>query len=157
MCFLAAAAASPPPPLLWQTQMCICVLCARLITKRLREEHNQSRMKRQRQTETGSVSKLEQIRDFIQTNFVPECDSAAADLLLSQDNDLYPAICEQTGGTEPAGRGECVNTQHRDATWHYPHKVIIVINKWGESKHNICTLSRRDKSKKYTYKLMKIH
>lgn len=51
------------------------------------------------ETEMGSVSKLKQIRDLIETNFLPEGNSAATDILCSLDNGPYPGIFEQTGDT----------------------------------------------------------
>lgn len=92
------------------------------------QRHDQSKIKRRTQTERGSVSKLRQIRDLIQTNFVPEGNSAATDGRPSLDNGPHPGTSEQTGGTQPAGQGERENTQHRDAIWNSPHRVIIIRN-----------------------------
>lgn len=58
-----------------------------------------AKIKRDRQIERGSVSKQRQIRDLIQTHFVPECNSAATDVLHSLNNGPHPGISEQTGGT----------------------------------------------------------
>lgn len=61
------------------------------------QSHDESKIKRQ--AERGSVSKLRQITDVIQTNFVPEGNSAATDVLRSLDNGPHPGRSEQTGGT----------------------------------------------------------
>ena len=76
-----------------------------------REEHtSEAQSEQDKETDCdweGSVSKLRQIRDLIQSNFVPEGNSAATDILLSLslslslslDNGPHPGISEQTGGT----------------------------------------------------------
>lgn len=63
------------------------------------QRHDQSKIKTQGQTERGSISKLRQIRDLIQTNFVPEGNSAATDVRHSLDNGPHPGMSEQPGGT----------------------------------------------------------
>lgn len=74
--------------------------------KRRREEEHTSEAQSEQDKETdcdweASVSKLRQIRDLIQSNFVPEGNSAATDILrsLSLDNGPHPGTSEQTGGT----------------------------------------------------------
>lgn len=89
--------------LLWQTQVCVCLIYKK---KRRREEEHTSEAQSEQDKETDcdweeSVSKLRQIRDLIQSNFVPEGNSAATDILrsLSLDNGPHPGTSEQTGGT----------------------------------------------------------
>lgn len=52
---------------------------------------------RDRQIETGAVSKQLQTGDLVQSDFEPECDSADTDELDCLDNGAYPGVIQQIG------------------------------------------------------------
>lgn len=60
---------------------------------------------REREREGATVRKIRKKGVPIQTNFVPEGNSAVTDVLLCLVNGTRPGIFEQTGGLQPAGLG----------------------------------------------------
>lgn len=83
---------------------------------------------RDRQIETGAVSKQLQIGDLAQSDFEPECNSADTEELDSLDNGPYPGVIQQIGAIEPDGEGVYQNTQHKATIWHHLQRAKINMN-----------------------------